>query len=39
MPPARSIIPGHDPLVMRRYPPPKPELEGLVVRLDVTPKG
>jgi hypothetical protein len=22
---------------MRRYPPPKPELEGLVVRLDVMP--
>ena len=36
---ARSTIPGHDPLVMRRYPPPKPELEGLVVRLDVMPKS
>ncbi len=35
----QHIIPGHDPLVMRRYPPPKPEFEGLVVRLDVTPKG
>jgi hypothetical protein len=23
---------------MRRYPPPKPELEGIVVRLDVAPK-
>jgi hypothetical protein len=23
---------------MRRYPPPKPELEGLVVRLDVMPR-
>jgi hypothetical protein len=24
--------------VMRRYPPAKPELEGIVVRLDVMPK-
>ncbi|MBV9116973.1 MAG: N-acyl homoserine lactonase family protein, partial [Acetobacteraceae bacterium] len=31
------IIPGHDPLVMRRYPPPRPELEGIAVRLDVAP--
>lgn len=31
------IVPGHDPLVMRRYPAPRPELEGLVVRLDVQP--
>jgi glyoxylase-like metal-dependent hydrolase (beta-lactamase superfamily II) len=36
-PSPQHIIPGHDPLVMRRYPPPKPELEGLVVRLDVMP--
>ena len=28
------VIPGHDPLVMSRYPCPKPELEGIVVRLD-----
>ncbi|HUZ75569.1 MAG TPA: N-acyl homoserine lactonase family protein [Stellaceae bacterium] len=28
------IVPGHDPLVMRRYPPARPELEGIVVRLD-----
>jgi glyoxylase-like metal-dependent hydrolase (beta-lactamase superfamily II) len=28
------IIPGHDPLVMNRYPAPSPELEGWVVRLD-----
>ena len=33
-----SIVPGHDPLVMRRYPPPRPELEGIVVRLDVPPR-
>jgi glyoxylase-like metal-dependent hydrolase (beta-lactamase superfamily II) len=31
------IVPGHDPEVMRRYPAPKPELEGIVVRLDVAP--
>jgi glyoxylase-like metal-dependent hydrolase (beta-lactamase superfamily II) len=28
------VIPGHDPLVMKHYPAPKPELEGWVVRLD-----
>jgi glyoxylase-like metal-dependent hydrolase (beta-lactamase superfamily II) len=28
------IIPGHDPLVMKRYPAPRPELDGWVVRLD-----
>lgn len=32
------IIPGHDPLVMQRYPAPSPELEGAVVRLDVEPR-
>ena len=32
------IIPGHDPLVMRQYPAPRPELEGVVVRLDVMPR-
>jgi glyoxylase-like metal-dependent hydrolase (beta-lactamase superfamily II) len=32
------IIPGHDPLVMQRYPAPRPELEGIVVRLDVPPR-
>jgi glyoxylase-like metal-dependent hydrolase (beta-lactamase superfamily II) len=31
------IVPGHDPLVMRRYPAPSPKLEGIVVRLDVAP--
>jgi glyoxylase-like metal-dependent hydrolase (beta-lactamase superfamily II) len=30
------IVPGHDPEVMRRYPAPWPELEG-IVRLDVAP--
>jgi glyoxylase-like metal-dependent hydrolase (beta-lactamase superfamily II) len=28
------IIPGHDPLVLERYPAPSPELEGIAVRLD-----
>jgi glyoxylase-like metal-dependent hydrolase (beta-lactamase superfamily II) len=31
------VIPGHDPDVMRRYAPPRPELEGIAVRLDVPP--
>jgi glyoxylase-like metal-dependent hydrolase (beta-lactamase superfamily II) len=33
----RHIIPGHDPLVMRRYRAPSPSLEGIVVRLDIDP--
>jgi hypothetical protein len=28
------IIPGHDPLVLERYPPPDSALRGIVVRLD-----
>jgi len=28
------VIPGHDPLVMTRYPVPAPGLEGIAVRLD-----
>jgi glyoxylase-like metal-dependent hydrolase (beta-lactamase superfamily II) len=31
------IIPGHDPLVIQRYPPLRPELQGVVARLDVEP--
>lgn len=31
------IIPGHDPQVMRFYPPVRPDLEGIVARLDVAP--
>ena len=31
------IVPGHDPLVMLRYPAPRPDLEGVAVRLDVPP--
>ena len=37
-PSAQHIVPGHDPLVMKRYPPPRPELQDIVVRLDVAPK-
>ena len=33
----RHIVPGHDPLVMTRYPAPAAELEGIAVRLDVDP--
>ena len=35
----QHIIPGHDPLVMQRYPAPGKELDGIVVRLDVAPRG
>jgi hypothetical protein len=34
-PSPQHIIPGHDPLVMRQYPAPRPQLEGVVARLDV----
>src|SRR5262249_9119879 len=33
------VGPGHDPLVLTRYPAAKPGLEGWVVRLDAEPKG
>ena len=33
------IIPGHDPLVMDRYPAAKPETEGIVARLDMDPRS
>jgi glyoxylase-like metal-dependent hydrolase (beta-lactamase superfamily II) len=33
------IVPGHDPLVMKLYPAPSPELEGVAVRLDAPPSG
>jgi glyoxylase-like metal-dependent hydrolase (beta-lactamase superfamily II) len=32
------VVPGHDPLVLARYPAAKPGLEGWVARLDVDPK-
>ena len=31
------VIPGHDPLVMARYPAASPELKGIVARLDLAP--
>ena len=34
---ARHIIPGHDPLVLKRYPAVFRELEGVAVRLDTDP--
>jgi glyoxylase-like metal-dependent hydrolase (beta-lactamase superfamily II) len=33
------IVPGHDPLVLKRYPTPSPELEGIVAQLDVAPRN
>ena len=35
----QHIIPGHDPLVLDRYPAAGPGLEGIVVRLDADPTG
>lgn len=32
------IVPGHDALVMHKYPAPSPALEGIAVRLDVPPR-
>ncbi len=34
----QHIVPGHDPLVLARYPAPSVALQGAVVRLDVAPK-
>jgi glyoxylase-like metal-dependent hydrolase (beta-lactamase superfamily II) len=31
------VIPGHDPLVIKHYPPPTPQSEGIVARLDLPP--
>jgi glyoxylase-like metal-dependent hydrolase (beta-lactamase superfamily II) len=36
-PSPQHIVPGHDPLVMRRYPSPRPEWRGIIARLDVAP--
>ncbi len=38
-PTPEHIVPGHDPLVMKRYPAPSKELEEIAVRLDVAPKA
>jgi glyoxylase-like metal-dependent hydrolase (beta-lactamase superfamily II) len=34
---AEHIVPGHDPLLMKKYPAASEKLEGIVVRLDVAP--
>jgi hypothetical protein len=34
---ADHVIPGHDPLVLHRYPCPSDALKGIVARLDVAP--
>ena len=31
------IIPGHDPAVLDRYPPPRPDLAGVIARVDAAP--
>ncbi len=36
-PTPEHIVPGHDPLVMQLYPPARPDLEGIAVRLDTPP--
>lgn len=33
------VVPGHDPMVLARYPAAKPGLEGWIVRLDAEPKS
>ena len=33
----KYIVAGHDPIVMERYSPPSPDLDGIVVRLDAEP--
>ncbi len=38
-PTPRHIVPGHDPYVMTEYEPPRPDLQGIVIRLDVPPVG
>lgn len=35
----RHVVPGHDPLVMQRYPSAGPGLDGIAVRLDAEPKS
>lgn len=33
------VVPGHDPLVMERYPAASADLEGIVARVDLAPRG
>jgi glyoxylase-like metal-dependent hydrolase (beta-lactamase superfamily II) len=34
----QHVVPGHDPLVLQRYPAAQPGLDGIAVRLDVPPR-
>jgi glyoxylase-like metal-dependent hydrolase (beta-lactamase superfamily II) len=34
----QHVVPGHDPRVLELYPPARPNLEGMAVRLDADPK-
>ena len=34
----RHVVPGHDPLVMQRYPAASKDLDGSVVRVDAEPE-
>jgi hypothetical protein len=36
---AGHIVPGHDPLVLDRYPAPDDRLKGIVAKLDETPSA
>ncbi|AHF79394.1 Metallo-beta-lactamase family protein (plasmid) [Sodalis praecaptivus] len=36
---ADHIVPGHDPLILRRYPALSPETEGWIVRVDLPPQN
>lgn len=38
-PTRQHVVPGHDPLIMQRYPAPSAELAGIAVRLDVEPNA
>lgn len=38
-PSVKHIVPGHDPLVLQRYPAPNAALKGWVAKLDVEPSG
>jgi hypothetical protein len=35
----QHIVPGHDPMVLDRYPAPDERMAGIVARLDVAPNG
>ncbi|MDR3420202.1 MAG: N-acyl homoserine lactonase family protein [Xanthobacteraceae bacterium] len=35
----RHVVPGHDPIVLKRYPAARPGLEGWIARLDAEPSG